>query len=310
MTDTPDAGHPDLDSLAELDEGLVDEAAEPAIRAHLDACASCRAQLARLRTTRALVSTLPAVPMPPDVAARIDTALAGAAQEPVASTTVVPLAGRPRWRNAPTLAGAAAAAAVILLVAAVVTGRVSHNSDKSEGTSSAPTSNAAGAGSAVALKEWRTGNNYTPASLATLVPKLVTGTPPAASGMALGGSATGSGGVGAAPGQHSPVQSYSSSAVPAPTAAKSVQDRATAALDYSALAASQTAVLQCARILNGGPPVTPVAVDFARFAGKPAVVIVLPTLGHPESLDVWVVRTVCSASSFDLYWRRIPRPVS
>jgi len=304
VTETAGDGHLDLDTIAELDAGLVDEPGEARMRAHLDGCERCRADLARLRTTRALVSTLPPEPMPAQVSARIDAALAEAADTP-ATTTVEPLERRRRWRNTPTLAGAAAAAAVALLVGAIVTGRVSHHSDNGS-AASAPVNAAGGASQSTALKEWRTDNNYTPATLGTLVPHLVTATPPAGSTTSLSGGATATGGTTAGGTGTGSAQSPAS-AVPSPAQPKA-QDSTFGALDYTALAASPSAVLTCARILNGGPAVVPVAVDFARWSGKPAVVLVLPTIGHPESLDVWVVRSVCSTSSFDLYWRRIPRP--
>ena len=67
-------------------------------------------------------------------------------------------------------------------------------------------------------------------------------------------------------------------------------------------------MLACGRILAGGVATIPVAVDFARFDGKPAVVFALPAIGHADSLDVWVVRSACSAANLDLYFQRIPRP--
>lgn len=273
MTTPPASGHPDLDALSELDEGLLDDDAAARMRAHVDDCGTCRDQLTRLRTTRALLSTLPAVSMPEDVAARIDTALADAGQS--GPTTVVPLGGKRRWRHAPTLAGAAASVAVVLLVAAVVTGRLSrhdhHSGEAATAGRPVPTTNAA------AIKEWRTGTNYSAATLPALVPRLVTGTPP------------------------------SPASVPSPTTTQ--QDKSAAAPgSYDRLLSSRSDVLDCARTLNDGTPVTPVAVDFAKFDGKPAVIFVLPTLGHPESLDVFAIRSVCSASSLDLYFRRLPRP--
>src|SRR5437660_1048303 len=145
------------------------------MRAHLDHCEQCQGELSRLRTTRALLSTLPAVPMPAEVATRIDAALA--AELPV-TQTIVPLGRRRRWRNGPTLAGAAAAAAVVLLVAALITGRVTHDNGKTSGGSSASqATNGGGAARPTPLKEWHTGDDYSPATIASLVPRLVTGTP-------------------------------------------------------------------------------------------------------------------------------------
>jgi hypothetical protein len=287
VTHDPAAGHLDLDMLAELEEGLAEPQAAAAARPHLETCAACHALLSRLRTTRALLSALPPEPMPAEVAARVDSAVRRAGE--VATTTVVPLARRNRVWSSPAIAGGAAAAAVVALIAALVAGNVIHRGHGN----AANTSTAAGdrARSSLAnpsrTKTWATGRDYTAATIATLVPSLVTGTPPA--GVNTTGTA-GTAGPAATP------------AAPASTGSQ------TPSYSQDELRASPQAVQACGQILAGGVSTSPVAVDFARFGGKPAVIFVLPAIGHPTDLDVWVVRSACSAASLDLYFQRVPSP--
>ena len=289
MSDTS-SEHLDLNGLAELEEGLTEPQAAAAARAHVEVCDDCRERLSTLRTTRALLSALPAEPMPPQVAARIDAALAGAGAP---ATTVVPLSGRKGPWQSPALAGGVAAAAVVLLVAAIVAGTLIHRSKNNNDlhTSSPGNSLELGGKSATATKQWATGINYTPATIASLVPKLVTQTPPTS----LSNGAVTGGQSGAAQATPSPGSAAGTTAVPSYT-----QDQ---------LRASPQAVQACGQILAGGVPTTPVAVDFARFEGKPAVIFVLPAVGHATTkLDVWVVRSNCSSANFDLPLFRVDRP--
>jgi hypothetical protein len=283
VSDDPAAGHLDLDALAELEEGLVDPETAAVSRAHVDACTGCRAQLSRLRTTRALLSALPPEPMPADVAARVDAAVRSSGEVPAPS--VLPLNRRRRLWGSPAVAGGAAAAAVVVLVAALVAGNVIHGGGKS--TTRTPAAGSADTNSSLpktaTTKTWSTGRDYTAATIPTLVPTLVTGVPPS--------------GAVSAP-----------SSVPTPAAPSSVATSRTPSYTQDELRASPQAVAACGEILAGGVSTTPVAIDFARFDGKPAVIFVLPAIGHATELDVWVVRSACSAANLDLYFQRIPRP--
>ena len=286
------SGHLDLDDLAELEEGLTVPEAAAVARAHVDGCDQCRALVSRLRTTRALLSALPPEPMPADVAARTQAAIAR--EDGLPAGTIVPLAGRRRPWNNPAIAGGAAAAAVVVLVAAIVAGTLVHRGGKHH----TDTSSLAGGGSAfsgsrpASTKEWSTGTNYTAATIGALVPKLITGTPPSsvANGAVTGGP---NGAAGTAP------------STPAPSSGAGSN---TPSYSQDELRSSPAALQACGKILAGGVATSPVAVDFARFDGKPAVVFALPAIGHPASLDVWVVRSNCSAANLDLYFQRIPRP--
>jgi hypothetical protein len=283
VTEEPTTGHVDLDTLSDLEEGLAGTQVEVAARTHLDSCHECRERLSRLRTTRALLTALPAEQMPEQVREQVDAALARAAESP--SRTVVPLARRARAWNSPAVAGAAAAAAVVVLVGALVAGNVIHRGSSSS-TTNAPSAASAGGNAAapVQTKEWSTGANYSAANIPTLVPRLVQGTPPALSGT----TASPTDGLSASSGKQ---------AVASPRSGFT-QDE---------LRASPAALQACATALADGVPTTPVAVDFASFAGKPAVILVLPTPSHPALLDVWVVRSTCSASSLDIYFQRVAR---
>src|SRR3954463_2975099 len=99
--------HLDLDAIADLEEGLADGADPPDRRAPLEARDICRDRLGRLRTTRALLSALPAEQMPSDVAARVTAALP---DEPPL-TTIVPRDRRRRGGPDPAFAGARGGAA-------------------------------------------------------------------------------------------------------------------------------------------------------------------------------------------------------
>jgi hypothetical protein len=287
VTAPPPGPHLDLDVLADIEEGLV-----PGVRAgdaerHLEHCAECQRRLARLRTTRALLTTLPAEPMPPAVVARVNDAVAAAAHT---SPTIVPMTRRSTSWNTPAIAGVAAAVAVLVLVGAVVIGNVAghHRSSPSAG-SAGGTSPRRPAAPAADVKEWATGTNYTPANLAAKVPALVTGTPPSTLSKSFAAGATAA----------------------SPSAASSAGTPTTSAEAYTLeqLRASRDAIIGCGRILGGGVPTVPIAVDFARFNGRQAVVFVLPAVDHAATqLDVWVLPGTCSTSTIPLFIRRVPRP--
>lgn len=281
VSDDPAPGHLDLDALSELEEGLAEPTAAAAARSHLEVCSECRALLSRLRTTRALLSTLPPESMPPEVAARVEAATRQGAA--ATTPTVVPLGRRRRVWSSPAIAGGAAAAAVVALIAALVAGNVIHRHHSTPSDASTATGPRGALSNPTQIKRWATGRDYTAATIATLVPSLVTGTPPTAAAPLAGAS--------------------TSSAPTAPTTTSQ-----TPSYSQDELRASPQALQACGQILAGGVSTIPVAVDFARFNGKPAVIFVLPAIGHPTDLDVWVVRSACSAASLDLYFQRVASP--
>lgn len=263
--------HLELDQLADLDEDLLTPTETAAAEEHLAGCGQCRARRADLRTTRALLSTLPADPMPPAVASRIDAALAA-----LPSTTIVPLAGkrRSRWRAHPTMAGLGAAATVAALVAALVVARAeSHHS-----TANGPgTATAAGAASRTTLTlppASVTGTKYTAHNLGQTVPALLNPQPAPKLAPASPGPQTAAGAT-----------TTSAGAVPA---------------SLSRLFESSSALDACVRsVETGGALVRPLAIDFATYEGAPSLLIVLPGL-DAGTIDAWFVGPGCDATNENL----------
>ena len=87
--------HLDADALADLDEGLLDRDHMASARAHVAGCPQCRAELAALTGVRERLAAAAEVePMPAEVVARLDRALAEVATEPASTAvtrSVIPL---------------------------------------------------------------------------------------------------------------------------------------------------------------------------------------------------------------------------
>ena len=293
MTHEPPTGwdastHPDLERLAELEEGLLDSADAARVAEHVAGCEHCRSQQAELEHARALLRGLPADTMPADVAARLDAALAsadldapGASSQPA---TVVPLnAARRRWGSRPTVAGLGAAAAVTALVVALVVG---HNTGGSSGGSTSPegaTSLAQSAAGSVLsnLSTESSGTDYTTGNLASTVPQLVAG--PAAHTMMKAAPAPAQPKTGAAPN----AGGASATVAGIPAALLRLHD-------------SPSALRSCVLgVEAGGQIQRPLAIDFARYLGAPAVLIVLPGL-NPGYVDAWFVGPGCDSVNVHL----------
>src|SRR5439155_7882122 len=81
MTDTrpgPPAspqGHPDLDTLADFDAGVLDPAQSARLRSHVSACARCQRIIAGIGGVPLLLRRLPPAHIPPEVEERIFAAL-------------------------------------------------------------------------------------------------------------------------------------------------------------------------------------------------------------------------------------------
>jgi hypothetical protein len=290
--------HVDLPTLAEHDEGLLDAALAATVAAHLASCTLCRGRQGRLRTTRALLSALPDDPMPADVSRRVDAALAAAAAGTASSTrpagtatsTVVPLSGRrARWLTGPAVAGIAASVAVVALVSALVVGHLNGGTTTPKPIAVAAPGVATQRQSTASVKQWQTGTDYTKSTIAGLVPKIVLGSPPPLP--AVAGAAPNAGGA----------------AGTSPNTASGLNHSTVPQFTQEQLR-SAGPLLACASALNDGTPVTPLAVDYATYDGKPATIIVFPAPANPRLLDVWVVRSVCSSASIDLLFYGVVRP--
>ncbi len=88
------AGHPDVDEISALTEGLLSPSRTAVVRNHLKACTDCSDTYVSLQEIRELLGTvLPPEPMPIDIAERIDAALAAevllAASAPAPSLEVL-----------------------------------------------------------------------------------------------------------------------------------------------------------------------------------------------------------------------------
>ncbi|MEV6737341.1 hypothetical protein AB0N14_10565 [Streptomyces sp. NPDC051104] len=92
MTSTTDmAGHPDVEELSDLSEGLLPPSRVEDVRRHLDECPLCADVYDSLEEIRGLLGTIPGPPpMPDDVASRINAALAAEALPDVAEPMSAP----------------------------------------------------------------------------------------------------------------------------------------------------------------------------------------------------------------------------
>lgn len=275
----PTAGHPGVDALCELDEGLLaGTPAEADVLAHVADCASCADFIATLTATRVRLAALPAEPMPADIAERIDAALAGEAQTtPGAAGVVTPLdharrTRAPRWVRG---AGAVAAGIALLTATAVGVGTFTTVNEKSGTISGAAEGNSTPTDSA--QRDADSVPNYTQATLADGVRALVAGQ---------------SGAAGAP-------QSKSAS----PSRPLNTQQDAPVPPDLQRLR-SPAQFASCIAELAGRPGVSPLAVDYARYEGEPAVVIVLPD-ADPAVVQAWVVGPGCSTGNPDFRHREV-----
>lgn len=227
---------------------------------------------------RDLLAGLPEPTMPPEVAARIDAALAAEAATvdargtlATAAATVTPItAGRGSGLGARLrghwLMSAAAVVAVLALGSAVVVGALngrSATSSNASGGTAALASRAPGAAGAETTRLTASGRGYTKTNLGPEVLALVAGT------------AT------------SPVTPDSATSALVAPAKTLVEDR-------PRLAAC------LAKVEEGGPTTTPVAVDAGSFEGQAALVVVL--VGSSTSYDVFVVTPACSSADASLLY--------
>ncbi|HEX5996375.1 MAG TPA: hypothetical protein VFY84_14635 [Jiangellales bacterium] len=106
------AGHLDATRLAEHAEGLLRSSEAAAVDSHLQECAECRATAAGLASVSAMLAAAPpTLPIPAQVVAEIDRALADEATRATQPAPVIQLS----WfrRRAPALLAAAATVGVL-----------------------------------------------------------------------------------------------------------------------------------------------------------------------------------------------------
>jgi hypothetical protein len=222
--------------------------------------------VAEPHVTRAL-ATLADVPVPPDVAARIGAALADQPPLDPGTAKVVDISSRRRRWVRLGAGTTAAAATVAAIFAGVIALSNSNGANNSAGTASRPEFAAPGApgGENQALSGGaplvlHSGTDYTPATL-----------PDAAGGRA------GAGGGPAAPSPRVGAGAKDSPQTPPMPDAAGAGSGLARLGDPAALRACLDAIVK----VHGG---TPSVVDYARYQGRPALIVVLA--GTPQQVVV------------------------
>jgi anti-sigma factor RsiW len=286
--------HVPIEELAAYAAGDLDATAAVAVEAHLLLCPRCAADVEGLTATAAALAAVPPVAMPAAAAAALDAALLAEAFPNRRAGDVVPIARRRR----PTSGAIAAVAAGVALIAAIgvplVAGGAKRSSTlgaagRARDTASAPKT----------VKRLASGLDYTRATLAATLVQAVNGatrTTAFTGGVAGPGSAKGS----------------ATPAAPAAAPGSGEELDATMALadDAARLAACVTELAQG----QSAAAAVPLLVDFATFAGKPAVVVAFPNVSRggtvSTKIDVFVAGAGCGAvpGGDVLDFQRIDRP--
>ncbi len=304
MTDRDSSMHLSADTLADLQEGLLDADGEAAARRHLEACAGCRADLAALTDLPArLAAAGDTGPVPELVAARLDRALAAAAEDTTGSAataaarTVTPLAPDSGPVRGMRLLQAAAAIVLVLGVGALGVSALTDggNGDAGSSTAGRAADSAGGSGAA--------------AEAATVAPITASGRDWTAPAIRADASALVTGTVGRTYALYDRQAAKSAEldgATPDPAASAPAQRDLASAAGGADRLADPAALRACvANIADGDASLQPLAVDLARWQGQPAAVLVFPTPDDPASLDVYVVAPDCPTGLF-LDFERVP----
>jgi hypothetical protein len=179
----PDEPHPGLDTLADLDAGVLEGADAERVAGHVAGCARCGQVMAALGGVRADLRTLPAPPLPAAVAARLDATLAelrtaadGAAPARTdrtdrvaaapATAQVTDLEAARRWRRLKA-AGTGVAAALVLVVAGTSVVSLVRSAGGGDDSTSA-----AGGGSGAETREQQQDTAAVPGAAAPSLPPL------------------------------------------------------------------------------------------------------------------------------------------
>ena len=287
---TAPSPHLDLDALADALAGEDD----PAGAAHLAGCGSCASRLDELAAAEtrvvAVLGALPSPAVPADLADRLTAAVAAQSLSPAApaavgaSVTALPAA---RARSRRTWLPAAAAA--VLLASGAGLGVALFGDGIGGGIGGGSTDSAATPADALAergaarpdLLLTESGADWSdPAAGTTALPRVLSG---AADRVALQGPASASG---------SDTES----------GAQSV-DGLEVLRTPEGLAACLASLLP-----QDEPDLVPLAVDYASYAGEPALAVVLPD-PDPAQVSIFVVGAGCSArGDSTLFFLRAPRP--
>jgi hypothetical protein len=258
----------------------------------------------------ALLASLPAEPMPPEVLARIEEALA---REPALIGSAAPvlpsletarqrrnLHGPLLFRVAASVVGVAVAFGVGLIIvesggpgssagtSAAGAPSVPAAADSTARAASGSTAAGSTAASASASNEFgirvlRTGRTYDAANLATQAIPLIAGVPFQTLAPAAASTAASSAAVANGPGKKSAVPSRTglpATSAPHPISAGQLVD-------------SPTLLAACVSELADRDGRSAIAVDIGSWAGAPAVIVVLPPAAGTSDLEVFAVRPSC-----------------
>jgi hypothetical protein len=114
------ARHPDAVDLAEYAEGLLDPSELQPVEDHVRQCAECTRVLAELAALPQAMAQAPVPPLPDDVAARLDRAIASTATARASEWSGTAAQAAPLRRSVRWLAPVASAAAVIAAIAIAI----------------------------------------------------------------------------------------------------------------------------------------------------------------------------------------------
>lgn len=284
------AGHLDLDALADAVAGEADAAAT----AHLAACPSCASRLRELEVAEqrvvAVLSTLPPPAVPADLADRLSAAIAAEAPaEPAAATTGASVTALPSRKDSRRRTWMPAAAAAVLLASGAGLGY----SMLAGGTGS---DDADSAGRELLASE--SGADYAdPASLAASLRAVLAGDGAASTYSSESRSSQDAAGAAGA------TSDDAATTAQAPEAATlSAPD----ALDRLRTTDGLAACL--AGLQDDGAAVEPLALDYASYAGAPALAVLLPD-PDPAKVAVFVVGAECAQADPQLlHYVRVDRP--
>ena len=278
------SGHLDADIVADLDEGLLPPAEAALVRAHLARCADCAALDRALSGLRLLLrSSAGPGPLPAEVAARMDLALARAQAEEdrrgVAAERPAARRAARAWRLRTVLGGLAAVAAAGLVAVPLLQG-TGGGDDSASGAATADSAGASGStagGTDLAPESalsdgyitLRSGVDYAPSTLAATASRLLRG---------------------------------ASAARDAPAPHVTLADPLARLQDPTALR-SCVAAVQALDTVAGSPPI---ALDLARYAGRPAAVLVLPLVpARPGQALAVAVGPSCGRGAADIRGRAV-----
>jgi hypothetical protein len=249
--------HADLDALA---DALAAESDGQPLPEHLQTCGQCGGALAALRAALGAVATdLAGLPAVPDVPEALQRSVVPTT--PIGATTVLPSASvtsLEERRRAPRwllAAGGIAAAAVVVVGGGLLLTSNSTDSANNARSAAAPNQFPVSA----------TGSDYlSAAALQSALPRLLSGKPEALDSVGAG-----------------------------PTHASQVAPSKALADPLASLRTTQGLAACLASLTDVNDPGVPLALDYAAYQGKPALVVVLPSV-KPSKLDIWVVGAGCN----------------